>query len=748
MLENNYINDELLSKIMKEQNVKLHQIKAVLQLIEDGSTVPFIARYRKEATGGLDEEQIRAIYQEWEYGQKLAERKEDIMRLIEEKGKLSPELKAEIIKADKLSELEDIYRPFKEKKKTRATEAKRRGLEPLAEYLLSFPLEGDVEAEAKKYVTVEVTEALEKDGLVVKDEKDALQGAMDIVAENVSDEARFRKWIRSFFERKALIASEVKDASLDEKKVFEMYYSYEEPISEIKLHRVLALNRGESEKVLRVFIKEDIEHVLRFLNRNVITVENSITESYVKMAVEDAYRRLIRSSIEREIRADLKDKAEDQAIIVFSENLKKYLLAAPMKGKVVLGVDPAFRTGCKMAVVDQTGKVLEIGVIYPNQKNKEEDVPTERVIKSYQTVVNLINKYHIEVIAIGNGTASRETESFIVDTLKEASKKNQVMHQVSYIIVNEAGASIYSASELAKEEFPDYEVEQRSAASIARRLQDPLSELVKIDPKSIGVGQYQHDVTQSKLNSSLDFVVETAVNSVGVNVNSASVSLLQRVSGLNAGTAKKIVKFRDENGQFTTRNDLKNIKGIGPKTLEQAIGFLRIPNGSEKLDMTAIHPESYKFAEAILAKLGLTKDHIGTDELVKKLKNADRKALKEGLEVGEYTFNDIIDALIAPLRDPRDEFEKPILRSDVLHLEDLKVGMELQGTVRNVVDFGVFVDCGVKEDGLVHISKIKRGYIKHPLDVVSVGQIVKVWVVSVDLKKGRLELTMIDPNKK
>ncbi|MFA7367949.1 MAG: Tex family protein [Bacilli bacterium] len=748
MVENNYINDELLQKIVKEQNVKLHQIKAVLQLIEDGSTVPFIARYRKEATGGLDEEQIRAIHQEWEYGQKLAERKEDIMRLIEEKGKLTPELKDEIIKSNKLSELEDIYRPYKEKKKTRATEAKRRGLEPLAEYLLSFPMEGDVLEVAKEYVTKEVTEELEKDGLVVKDEAEALQGAMDIVAEVVSDEARYRKWIRNFFERKALIASEVKDAGLDEKKVFEMYYAYEEPIGEIKHHRVLALNRGENEKILRVFIKEDTERVLKFLNRHVITVEGSITESYVIQAVEDAYKRLIRSSIEREIRTDLKEKAEDQAIHVFAENLKKYLLTPPMKGKVVLGVDPAYRTGCKMAVVDQTGKVLEIGVIYPHQKNKSEDIPTERIAKSYNDVVNLINKYDVEVIAIGNGTASRETESFIIDTLKQATASNNLKKEVNYIIVNEAGASVYSASELAKEEFPDYEVEQRSAASIARRLQDPLSELVKIDPKSIGVGQYQYDVGQAKLSSSLDFVVETAVNSVGVNVNSASVPLLQRVSGLNAGTAKKIVKFRDENGEFTSREDIKKVKGIGPKTLEQSIGFLRIPNGQEKLDMTAIHPESYPAAEAILAKLGLTKNDIGTDELVDKIKKADKKSLKEGLDIGEYTFNDILDSFIAPLRDPRDDFDKPILRSDALHLEDLMVGMELQGTVRNVVDFGVFVDCGVKEDGLVHISKIKKGYIKHPLDVLSVGQIVKVWVVSVDTKKGRLELTMIDPTKK
>lgn len=748
MIENNYINEQLFKKIEVEQKVKEHQIKAVLQLIGDGATVPFIARYRKEATGGLDEEQIRAIYQEWEYGQKLIERKEDIMRLIEEKGKLTEELKKEIINSNKLSELEDIYRPFKEKKKTRATDAKLKGLEPLAEYLLSFPTEGDVLEVAKTYVTTEVTEELEKAGKVVKNEKEALQGAMDIIAEMVSDEPRYRKWIRSFYVRKANIASELKDASLDEKKVYEMYYNYEEPISEIKHHRVLAINRGESEKVLRVSIKEDVEHVLRFLNNRVITKEGSITEPFVKQAIEDAYKRLIKNSIEREIRAELKEKAEDQAIHVFSENLKNYLLTPPMKGKVVLGVDPAYRTGCKLAVVDTTGKVLDIGVIYPHQKNKEEDVPTERLLASYNTVVNIVNKYHVEVIAMGNGTASRETESFIAETIKKATETKQIVHPVKYIIVNEAGASVYSASDLAREEFPDFEVEQRSAASIARRLQDPLAELVKIDPKSIGVGQYQYDVTQSKLNDSLNFVVETVVNSVGVNVNSASVSLLQRVSGLNAKTAKLIVQYRDENGAFKNRDAIKDIKGIGAKTLEQAIGFLRIPDGDEKLDMSAIHPESYKVAEEILKRLGLTKDAIGTPELVEAVNKADREELRKGLDIGEFTFNDILDAFVAPLRDPRDELEAPILRSDVLHLEDLKEGMELEGTVRNVVDFGVFVDCGVKEDGLVHISRISEGFIKHPLDAVSVGQIVKVWVVSVNVEKGRLELTMIDPNKK
>ncbi|MDD4212961.1 MAG: Tex family protein [Bacilli bacterium] len=750
MTENNYINQQLLEQIQKAQNIKINQIKAVLQLIEDGSTVPFIARYRKEATGGLDEEQIRAIYKEWEYGQKLAERKEDIMRLIEEKGKLTEELKNEIIQSNKLSELEDIYRPFKEKKKTRATEAKRKGLEPLAEYIMSFPLEGNPEEVALAYVTKEVTEELVTQDLVVKDVKEALQGAEDIIAETISDEAKYRKWIRGYFERKGLIASEVKDETSDEKRVYEMYYAYQEPISEIKLHRVLAINRGESEKVLRVFVKEETDIIYRFLKRHIIPVENSVTVPYVVLAIEDAYKRLIKSSIEREIRADLKEKAEDQAIHVFSENLKKYLLTPPMKGKVVLGIDPAYRTGCKLAVVDATGKVLEIGVIYPHQKNKEENVPVERYEKAKMDVIKLVNQHKVEVIAMGNGTASRETESFVADVIKFAEEKQLISHPVSYIIVNEAGASIYSASDLAREEFPDYEVEQRSAVSIARRLQDPLAELVKIDPKSIGVGQYQYDVTQSKLSASLDFVVETAVNSVGVNVNSASVSLLQRVSGLNAKTAKQIVHHRDENGEFVSRDQLKEIKGVGPKTLEQAIGFLRIPAGSEKLDMTAIHPESYENANKILVKLGFTKEDIGTLELVEAIKKCDRKQLREGLEIGEYTFNDILDAFVAPLRDPRDQFDKPLLRGDALHLEDLQPGMELQGTVRNVVDFGIFVDCGVKEDGLVHISKIRKGYIKHPLDVVGVGQIVKVWVVSVDLKKSRLELTMINPtpNKK
>lgn len=752
MEENNYINEALLAKISKEQNVKIVQINAVLGLIEQGATVPFIARYRKEVTGNLDEEQIRAIYQEWEYGQKLAARKEDVMRLIEEKGKLTEEIKQAIIVATKLSEIEDIYRPFKEKKKTRATDAKKKGLDPLAEYLLSFPTEGNVEEEASKYVTnldgktEEEIEAMKKEGLIVKNVQEALQGAKDIIAEMVSDEPRYRTWIRNNFINFGKMKSEVKDESLDEKHVYEMYYNYEEPIKTIKLHRILALNRAEAEKVIKVSIVENRDFVIMYIEKDKIGDENmkSLTAPYVQEACEDAYDRLIKPAIVREIRADLKDKAEDQAIHIFGENLRNYLLQAPMKGKTVLGVDPAYRTGCKLCVVDDTGKVLEKSVMYPHQKQKGEVVPPGRYENAINIFLDLVERYNVEVVAIGNGTASRETEAFVAEQLKRVSRP------VKYIIVNEAGASVYSASDLAREEFPDYSVEERSAVSIARRLQDPLSELVKIEPKAIGVGQYQHDVTQSKLTESLDFVVETAVNQVGVNINTASVSLLQYVAGLNAGAAKKIVAYRDANGRFVTREDIK-VKGVGPKALEQAIGFLRIVDGTEPLDMTAIHPESYEVAKAILTKLGFTTSDLGKAELVEKVKaltDEDKKALITELNVGEYTLNDILDAFVSPLRDPRDEIETPVLRSDVLHLEDLKPGMELQGTVRNVVDFGAFVDCGVKDDGLVHISKMSKGYIKHPLDAVSVGQIVKVWVLDVDLKKSRLQLTMIDPNEK
>ena len=747
-MENNYINDALLGKISREQNVRIGQIRAVLELIEGGATVPFIARYRKEVTGNLDEEQIRAIYQEWDYGQKLAARKEDVMRLIEEKGKLTDEIKMGIINATKLSEIEDIYRPFKEKKKTRATDAKKKGLEPLAEYLLSFPLEGNVEEEASKYVTnlegktPEEIEAMKKEGVIVKNTAEAIQGAKDIIAEMVSDEPKFRAWIRENFENEAKMKSEVKEDAVDEKKVYEMYYNYEEPLKTIKLHRILALNRAEDEKVVKVSIVEDYAKVLDHITGEIVKAQDSITAPYVKEAVQDGYDRLIKPAIVREIRGELKDKAEDQAINIFGENLKNYLLQPPMKGKVVLGVDPAFRTGCKLAVVDATGKLLEKSVMYPHQKQKGEVVPPARYQAAVDTFCDLINRHNVEVVAMGNGTASRETEAFVAKTLKSIDR------DVKYIIVNEAGASVYSASDLAREEFPEFSVEERSAISIARRLQDPLSELVKIDPKSIGVGQYQHDVSQSKLADSLDFVVETAVNQVGVNINTASYSLLKYVAGLNAGTAKKIVAHREENGRFENRNDIK-VKGVGPKALEQAMGFLRIVDGNEPLDMTAIHPESYEIARAILTKLGFTSKDLGSSELVEKIKGLteeEKKAMIEELNVGEYTFQDILDAFVSPLRDPRDMIEAPVLRGDILELKDLSAGMELQGTVRNVTDFGAFVDCGLHDDGLVHVSKMSTKFIKHPLEAVHVGQIVKVWVLDVDLAKGRLQLTMIDPN--
>ena len=747
-MENNYINDALLGKISREQNVRIGQIRAVLELIEGGATVPFIARYRKEVTGNLDEEQIRAIYQEWDYGQKLAARKEDVMRLIEEKGKLTDEIKMGIINATKLSEIEDIYRPFKEKKKTRATDAKKKGLEPLAEYLLSFPLEGNVEEEASKYVTnlegktPEEIEAMKKEGVIVKNTAEAIQGAKDIIAEMVSDEPKFRAWIRENFENEAKMKSEVKEDAVDEKKVYEMYYDYEEPLKTIKLHRILALNRAEDEKVVKVSIVEDYAKVLDHITGEIVKAQDSITAPYVKEAVQDGYDRLIKPAIVREIRGELKDKAEDQAINIFGENINNYLLKPPMKGKVLLGVDTAFRTVCKLAVVDATGKLLEKSVMYPHQKQKGEVVPPARYQAAVDTFCDLINRHNVEVVAMGNGTASRETEAFVAKTLKSIDR------DVKYIIVNEAGASVYSASDLAREEFPDFSVEERSAISIARRLQDPLSELVKIDPKSIGVGQYQHDVSQSKLADSLDFVVETAVNQVGVNINTASYSLLKYVAGLNAGTAKKIVAHREENGRFENRNDIK-VKGVGPKALEQAMGFLRIVDGNEPLDMTAIHPESYEIARAILTKLGFTSKDLGSTELVEKIKGLteeEKKAMIEELNVGEYTFQDILDAFVSPLRDPRDMIEAPVLRGDILELKDLSAGMELQGTVRNVTDFGAFVDCGLHDDGLVHVSKMSTKFIKHPLEAVHVGQIVKVWVLDVDLAKGRLQLTMIDPN--
>jgi len=724
------MNEQLIKDLSKSLGISYKQITTVLGLLEEGNTVPFIARYRKEQTGSLDEEQIRDIHKEYEYQENLLKRKEDVIRLIDEKGMLTDELKAEILAADKLVDVEDLYRPYKEKKKTKATEAIKMGLEPLAEFILTFPVNVSLEDEARKYLTDEVTSV-----------EDAIQGASYIIAERVSDDAESRKWIRAFTEREGKLESKLKRNAKDEQEIYEMYYEYEEPIKQIKLYRVLALNRGEKEKVLNVKVRVDEERVFNYLNDQFIMDENSVVVDVLKESFKDAYKRLIQPSIEREIRSMLTEKAEDNAIHIFNENLRSLLLQPPMKGKMVLGIDPAYRTGCKLAVVDQMGTMSFIDVIYPHQKYPGEHVPMSRIEESYKKVLSVINKYDIDIIAIGNGTASRETEQFAVEVIKRAKK------ELYYVIVNEAGASVYSASELAIEEFPKLHVEERSAVSIARRLQDPLSELVKIDPKSIGVGQYQHDVTQSKLGDSLDFVVETAVNQVGVNVNTASVALLQYVAGLSKTVAKNIVKYREKNGAFNNRQELKKVPRMGDKAFEQSAGFLRILDGDHPFDRTGIHPESYEVAEELMQELGISYDELGDPVLEIKTKHADKEALSSKLGIGEETLEDIMDAFVAPARDPRDDVESPILRSDVLKLEDLKPGMELMGTVRNVVDFGVFVDCGVKDDGLVHISQLKKGFVKHPLDVVKVGDIVKVWVKDVDLKRHRLQLTMIEENK-
>ncbi|MGG3678034.1 Tex family protein [Heyndrickxia faecalis] len=715
--------ERLISRLGKELQFPEKSIRNVIGLLEDGNTVPFIARYRKEMTGALDEVQIRDIMERWNYLQNLEQRKEEVIRLIDEQGKLTEELKGKILQAEKLQLVEDLYRPYKQKRRTRATIAKEKGLEPLASWMLSFPVEGDLDAELASYVSAEKQ---------VASAEEALQGAKDIIAEMVSDEPKYRGWIRGQTFKTGVMASTVKDAEKDEKKVYEMYYAYEEPVRKIVPHRVLALNRGEKENILRVSVEADTERILAYLNRQVIRNEASITARIVKEAVEDGYKRLIEPAIEREIRNELSEKAEDRAIHIFAENLRNLLLQPPLKGKTVLGVDPAYRTGCKLAVVDETGKVLKIGVIYPHP-------PKPKTEEAKAIVKSIIRDFKVEVIAIGNGTASQETEQWIAGILKE------IEEDVSYVIVNEAGASVYSASDLARKEFPDLHVEERSAVSIARRLQDPLAELVKIDPKSVGVGQYQHDVSQKKLNESLTFVVETAVNQVGVDVNTASPSLLQYVSGLSSTVAGNIVKFRDENGKFKNRAELKKIPRLGAKTYEQSIGFLRIPDGEEPLDKTPIHPESYDAARSLLNELGMTTADIGTEKLIQSLETLSVPEMAKTLGIGELTLQDIFEALKKPGRDPRDELPKPLLNKDIMKLEDLKPGMEMQGTVRNVVDFGAFVDVGVKEDGLVHISKLSKGFVKHPLDIVSVGDIVTVWVEKVDVQKGRLSLTML-PN--
>ncbi|MBC2047440.1 Tex family protein [Listeria booriae] len=717
--------EEILKLVHKSLPYRPNQINAVIELLSEGNTVPFIARYRKEMTGSLDEIEIRNIEERYTYVEKLEQRKEEILRLIEEQGKLTEELAAAIKKSEKHQALEDLYRPYKQKKRTKATIAKEKGLEPFALWLLALPQAGDVTAEATKYISAD------KEVATVED---VLLGAHEIIAEVISDEPTYRKWIREFTRKFGMIQSVGKKTELDEKSVYEMYYDYQELISKVASHRVLAFNRGEKEDILRVAVVIDPTKVHEYLKKQVITQSGSVAESYVMAGLEDAYKRFIGPAIEREIRAELTEAAEEQAIHIFAENLRKLLLQPPLKGKIILGLDPAYRTGCKLALLDQTGKVLTIDVIYPHP-------PQNKKAEAKQKVLQLMKKYGVEVVAIGNGTASRESEQFIAELIKEE-KLNAY-----YCIVNEAGASVYSASDIAREEFPDFQVEQRSAVSIGRRLQDPLAELVKIDPKSVGVGQYQHDVAQKQLNDTLTFVVETAVNQVGVNVNTASASLLQYVAGLNKTVAGNIRKYREENGPFTSRKELKKVPRLGAKSYEQSIGFLRILEGKHPLDQTAIHPESYATAEKIVNSAGFQLSDLGTPELKQALQQFSLTEMATELEVGKETLQDIVDSLVAPGRDLRDELDAPLLKQDVISMEDLKAGMELQGTVRNVVDFGAFVDIGVKQDGLVHISRLSKSFVRKPMDVVSVGDVVTVWVDDVDQKKGRISLTMLAPEQ-
>ncbi|MGG1348867.1 Tex family protein [Bacillus subtilis] len=712
----------LKQQIAKEIGLSQKHVESVIRLLEDGNTVPFIARYRKEQTGSMDEVQIQTISERWQYIQNLNQRKEEVIRLIAEQDKLTDDLKGKIEQSVKLQEVEDLYRPYKQKRKTKATVAKSKGLEPLADYILTLPQDDRLAATADQYISEEKE---------VFTREEAIEGAKHIIAEQISDEPTFRKWIRQeTFKRGTIKSAAGKSADTDEKNVYEMYYEYEEPIAKVVPHRVLAMNRGEKEDILKVSIEPPADHIKAYLEKQIIKNRSTSVKEILQETIEDSYKRLIQPAIEREIRKELSEKADEQAIHIFSENLRKLLLQPPMKDKTVLGVDPAFRTGCKLAVSDETGKVLKIDVIYPH-------APVNKTKEAHEKVKKILEQYQVEMVAIGNGTASRETEQFIVNVLKDMPRK------IYYVIVNEAGASVYSASELAREEFPDLKVEERSAVSIARRLQDPLAELVKIDPKSVGVGQYQHDVSQKRLNESLRFVVETVVNQVGVNVNTASAALLQYVAGLSKSVAGNVVKKREEIGKFSNRKELKDIPRLGAKTYEQCIGFLRVQEGTEPLDRTGIHPESYKETKALLKKLGLSTEHIGTAELKDKINQLALSETAKELGIGEITLKDISEQLTRPERDPRDEVPKPLLKTDVLQLEDLKEGMELQGTVRNVVDFGAFVDIGVKQDGLVHISKLSNQFVKHPLDVVSVGDIVTVWVDGVDVQKGRVSLSMV-----
>ncbi len=715
------MNQEIIKEISQELSIKQRQVEAVLKLLEDGNTIPFIARYRKEATEALDEEKIRVIYEQYIYQVNLLKRKEDVIRLIEEKGMMTEELREQILAAPKLVDVEDLYRPYKEKKKTKATEAIAKGLEPLALEILKFPLKGSLEQLATPYVNEKVSSV-----------EEAILGASYIIAERVSDNATYRKWIRDHVYQYGILKSKCKKNAQDEEKVYEMYYDYEERVKQIKPHRVLALNRGEKEDVLSVGISYETERALEYLAKKEIKNKESFVCECVTSALEDAYKRLIFPSIEREIRTSLTEMAEVVAIDNFGKNLEKLLLQPPMKDKMVLALDPAYRTGCKLAVLDSTGKMLEIAVIYPHE-------PVKKYEEAKKIVKDLILKYQIDIVAIGNGTASRESEAFIADVIKDLDRK------VEYILVSEAGASVYSASKLAIEEFPDLTVEKRSAISIGRRLQDPLSELVKIEPESIGVGLYQHDISAKKLSESLDYVVSSAVNRVGVNINTASPFLLKYVSGINKKNIDKIIDYRNTHGKIQTREEIKKKKLLSDKSYEQAIGFLRILDGENALDITGIHPESYEIASSLLKKYHFTVKDMGSEALIAKLNAIDIAKEAQELNTDYYTLEDIIKCFKNPTRDPRDDMPKPILRSDILHIEDLKVGMKLQGTVRNVIDFGAFIDIGLKNDALVHISKITDHYIKHPSEVLSVGDIVDCYVDEILLDKKKVSLSLLEP---
>ena len=715
---------DIIQVITKELNVEKWQVEAAIKLIDEGCTIPFISRYRKEATGSLNDEQLRALHERLLYLRNLEDKKNQVLTSIEEQGKLTPELKKQILAAQTLVVVEDLYRPYRPKRRTRATIAKEKGLEPLSTLIMLQKTKESLEEVAKQYIN-------EEKG--VANVQEALEGARDIIAENISDEADYRSWIRKQTMQKGHIISSAKDEKAE--SVYENYYEFDEPVNRLAGYRTLALNRGEKEKFLTVKIEAPQEDILRYLEKKIIHGENLSTTQILKEAIEDSYKRLIAPAIEREIRGELTEKAEDGAIEVFGKNLEQLLMQPPIVGHTVLGWDPAFRTGCKLAVVDPTGKVVDTTVIYPTAPTTPQKIQAAK-----DTLKKLIAKYNISLISVGNGTASRESEMIIVDLLKEIPQK------VQYIIVNEAGASVYSASKLATEEFPNFDVGQRSAASIARRLQDPLAELVKIDPKSIGVGQYQHDMNQKKLNDTLSGVVESCVNRVGVDLNTASAPLLSYISGITSAIAKNIVAYREEQGRFETRKQLLKVAKLGPKAFEQCAGFLRIQNGKNPLDTTSVHPESYEAAEKLLKKQGFTTEDICAGKLAGlSLTIKDYKKLAEELEIGEITLRDIVKELEKPGRDPRDEMPKPILRTDVLEMKDLKEGMILKGTVRNVIDFGAFVDIGVHQDGLVHISQMtNKKFIKHPLEVVSVGDIVDVKVMSVDLKKKRIQLTMKD----